>query len=360
MIVVIGAGVVGLASALAIARGGRPVCVIERRVRAGLETSTHNSGVIHAGLYYPTGTLKASLCVEGRERLYRFCAEAGVPHVKCGKLVVAQEGERGALERVRVAAGANGVAVTHVDRAFVSAREPHVAAAEALWSPETGWLEAESFVRALEARLAGHDGVVLTGTSVVAVESGSSGAPTVVTPRERIEAEAIVNAAGLYADDVSRLAGGEAFRIYPCRGEYAELAPKARHLLRGLVYPVPPESGHGLGVHLTRTLDGEVWIGPTIHYQADRADYENNRLPVEAFLEPTRTLLRCVTLEDLRLGQSGIRPKLHPPAERFADFLIRRDRQNPFLIHAAGIDSPGLTASLAIGEMVARIVGQGR
>jgi L-2-hydroxyglutarate oxidase LhgO len=358
MIVVIGAGVVGLASALAIASRGRQVCVIERRTRPGLETSTHNSGVIHAGLYYPPGTLKARLCVEGRDRLYRFCVEAHVPHVKCGKLVVAQEGETTALERVRAAANANGVEVTHVDHAFVKAREPHVAAAEALWSPETGWLEAEAFVRALEARLVGHDGVVLNGTSVVGIETRADGVPTIVTSRERIEAEAIVNAAGLHADEVSRLAGGEDFRIFPCRGEYAELAPKARHLLRGLVYPVPPESGHGLGVHLTRTLGGEVWIGPTIHYQEGRGDYENNRLPLEAFVEPTRTLLPSVTIDDLRLGQSGIRPKLHPPSERFADFLIRRDHRNPFLVHAAGIDSPGLTAALAIGEMVAKEIIQ--
>ncbi len=356
MIVVIGAGVVGLASAVAIARRGRPVCVIERRTRPGLETSTHNSGVIHAGLYYPAGSLKGRLCVEGRERLYQFCDEHRIPHVKCGKLVVAQDGESAALERVRKTAEAFGVPVSHVDRAFVQAREPHVAAAEALWSPETGWLNAEAYVRALEAELARHDGVLLNGTSVEAIESRADGAPTVVTPQERIDAEAIVNAAGLYADEVSRLAGGEPFTIYPCRGEYAELAPKARHLLRGLVYPVPPDSGHGLGVHLTRTLDGEVWIGPTIHYQDDRGDYERDRLPLATFLEPTRTLLPSVTMDDLRLGASGIRAKLHPPAERFADFLIRRDRQNPFVVHAAGIDSPGLTASLAIGEMVAEML----
>jgi L-2-hydroxyglutarate oxidase LhgO len=356
MIVVIGAGVVGLAAALAIARRGRAVCVIERRTRSGLETSTHNSGVIHAGLYYPTGTLKARLCVEGRDRLYRFCAAAGVPHVKCGKLIVAQERETSALERVRRLAEANGVTITPVDRAFIRAREPAIAAAEGLWSPETGWLDAEAYVRALEARLASHDGAILFGTSVIAVEPRPGGAPAVITPRERIDAAAIVNAAGLHADEISRLAGGETFRIFPCRGEYAELAPKARHLVRGLVYPVPPESGHGLGVHLTRTLGGEVWIGPTIHYQDDRGDYENNRLPLEAFLEPTRTLLPAVAMEDLRLGQSGIRAKLHPPSETFADFLIRRDRVNPFLIHAAGIDSPGLTASLAIGEAVAGAV----
>jgi L-2-hydroxyglutarate oxidase LhgO len=356
MIVVIGAGVVGLASALAIARRGRAVCVIERRARPGLETSTHNSGVIHAGLYYPSGSLKARLCVEGRERLYRFCREHGVPHVKCGKLVVSQAGEERELERLRANAAANGVAVTQVDRAFVHAREPHVAAAGALWSPETGWLDAEAFVRALEAELSSHDGVVLNGTPVVAIEAAADGAPTVVTPQERIEAEAIVNAAGLAADEISGLAGGESFEIFPCRGEYAELAPKARHLVQGLVYPVPPVSGHGLGVHLTRTLGGEVWIGPTIRYQEDRADYEGNRLPLEAFLAPTRALLPAVTLDDLRLGQSGIRAKLHPPSGHFADFLIRRDRLNPFVVHAAGIDSPGLTASLAIGEEIAKIL----
>ena len=355
VIVVIGAGVVGLATAVAIARRGRDVCVVERHGRAGLETSTHNSGVIHAGLYYPAGSLKAQLCVEGRERLYHFCREFDVPHVRCGKLIVASAAQRPALDQVAAAAAANGATLVPVDAAFVRAREPHVQATDALWSPETGWLEAEAYVRALAAEAQRHDAALLIGTPVVAIEPGPSGGIVVVTSRERIDADLIVNAAGLYSDEVAVMAGGETFAIHPCRGEYAELTPRARHLVRGLVYPVPDPSGHGLGVHLTRTLGGAVWIGPTICYQASKSDYESSRLPVEAFLEPTRALLPDITLADLRLGGSGIRAKLHPPSERFADFLIRRDRLNPQLVHAAGIDSPGLTASLAIGELVATI-----
>ena len=356
MIVVVGGGVVGLAAAYAAARRGQSVCVIDRHRKFGQETSTHNSGVIHAGLYYPPGTLKATLCVEGRDRLYAFAAETGVPHAKVGKLIVAQEGEDAALDRLIRNAAANGAPLHEVDRRFVAAREPHVRAHRAAWSPETGWIEAEALVRALSDRIAHHDGALLPGTPIVAVEPRPAGGVVVVTPRERIDADAVVNAAGLHADDVSAMCGGETFRIYPCRGEYAELAPRARHRVCGLVYPVPHASGHGLGVHLTKTLGGAVWIGPTIRYQDSKSDYEHDRLPAEAFLAETRALIPGVTIDDLQLGGSGIRAKLHPPSESFADFMVRADRGNPRLIHAAGIDSPGLTASLAIGERVADLI----
>jgi L-2-hydroxyglutarate oxidase LhgO len=357
-VVVIGGGVVGLACAAHLAAERRSVAVIERHRKPGMETSTHNSGVVHAGLYYPAGSLKALMCVEGAARLYSFCAAQRVPHDRCGKLVVASnEDEVPLVEALAERAHANGVQhLEIVGPQFIRAREPHVAGVAALWSPATGRVEPEELVRALQRVAQASEAMMLQGTRVVGGEATANGFE-IRTEHEVITTRAVVNAAGLHADEISASLGGEAYTIYPCRGEYAELRKAKSGWLNGLVYPVPLPSGHGLGVHLTKTLGGHVLLGPTARFQSRKDDYEEDRLSVEEFLEPARMLLPDVTLEDLTLGGTGIRPKLHPPHASFADFMIRPDQNNPALIQAAGIESPGLTACLAIAGRVAALVG---
>lgn len=358
-LVVVGGGVVGLACARESARPGRSVCLIERRARFGTETSTRNSGVIHAGIHYPAGSLKGRLCVAGRAALYRFCARHDVPHRRCGKLIVARtEADTARLEDLRARGAANGVTdLEIVDAGAVRRLEPHVAARAALWSPSTGIVDPEALVRTLRRDAARREVILLPGTPLVA-GGGDTAGIDVRTPAETIRARAVVNAAGLRADEVSARLDGDRFRIHPCRGEYAELLGTARTLIRRPVYPLPAPAGEHLGVHLTPTTWGTVTVGPTVRRQMSKDDHEHDRLPVEAFVEPARALVPAVRPGDLRLGGAGIRAKLSADPAGFSDFLIARDPRQPRLIHAAGIDSPGLTACLAIARLVAGLVDE--
>ena len=231
-IAVIGGGVVGLSCALKLAESGASVCMVERETRPGRGMSTHNSGVIHAGIYYPAGSLKARLCIEGRPRLYEFCERYHVAHQRCGKLLVAADDTRNFRASKRCAREVYQTARLRSRWStsdFVRRKEPHVHAVAAIWSPDTGIVEAEALIRAL-ARLCRD----MTSRCSWAPQSSDAccinGGIEIVTPHERFVARTVINAAGLYADDVSAMLGGTRFQIKPCRGEYAELAPAKRGL----------------------------------------------------------------------------------------------------------------------------------
>lgn len=357
-VVVIGGGVVGLAIAAELAQDHEDVFLLEALPRPGLGTSTRNSGVIHAGMYYPTGSLKAEHCVRGAEMLYAFCAAHGVPHRRVGKLIVASTEEQiPRIEALWAQGERNGVAELRLlDGEGMRAIEPHIAGVAALYSPRTGILEPEELVRAL-ARLAQERGAaLLTHTPVTAIEAGPR-TISLRTPREEVEARVIINAAGLYADEVAGMVGMRNHPIYPCRGEYAEVLPPRRDLVRGLVYPVPDPTGHGLGVHLTRSLDGRLLLGPNARY-VDRKDaYEGDLAPLASFYEAAVQLLPDLRPEDLRPGYSGIRAKLVPAnGPTFADFVLTHDPRWPSIIHLLGIESPGLTSSLSLARTVGEMV----
>ena len=370
-IVIIGGGVVGCAVARAVSRQWNDVFLVEQMPKLGMGASTRNSGVIHSGIYYTPGSLKARLCVAGNRMLYEFSAEHHVPHRNCGKLVVAHDLKQVAeLEHLAENGRANGVTgLRVVDRAAVRAREPHIEAAAALEVPSTGIISAEDLIKTL-ARMATDQGAsLLTHTrvkhldpredfiSVTLVEGeGSEGAER---SEETIESRCVINCAGLYSDEIAAMLGNREYHIYPVRGEYCELVRAKSHLVNNLVYPLPHADGLSLGVHLTRTLWDTVLVGPTADYVAEKNDYERNRLPVEEFVRRAKSMLPEIEAADLQLAYSGIRAKLVPPGHvGLADFVIARDARVPRAIQLIGIESPGLTSSLAIAEQVVSMAAE--
>jgi glycerol-3-phosphate dehydrogenase len=378
-VVIIGGGVVGCAIARELSARIPDVFVLEQLPKVGMATSTRNSGVIHSGIYYVPGSRKALLCLEGNRLTREFCAANGVPHRICGKIVVAShDSEIPTLERLAENGRVNGVAgLRMIGRDRIRELEPHVTAVAALEVPSTGILSAEDLVKAYARAAVGQGANILTGARVVGLEprssgiavtiemgetsgsgGGSGGDPADVT-RETVEARCVVNSAGLYADEVAALAGNTTYRIYPVRGEYAEIAHPRADLVKALVYPLPHTDQLGLGVHLTRTLWGTVLVGPTARYITGKNDYERDRLPLEEFLHSARVLVPDLESEHLRLAYSGIRPKLVPPdVHTIADFIITRDPECPHMINLVGIESPGLTAAPAIAKHVAPLVAE--
>jgi L-2-hydroxyglutarate oxidase LhgO len=366
--VVIGAGVVGLAIARELACRGREVIVLEKNRQIGEETSSRNSEVIHAGLYYAQGSLKARLCVEGKRRLYAYCAERGVDHRRCGKLIVAGGDEqRPKLEGVRRSAELNGVTdLEQLDTAQLRELEPEVSGVAALWSPSTGIVDSHGLMLALRGDLerAGGSVAVLTTCrrgvrdgALLRLACEADGDTTEVAART------VVNAGGLHAADVARaldVPGVTAPVLRYAKGNY--FVYNGASPFRHLVYPLPEDGG--LGVHATLDLAGRARFGPNVEWlppglRADDLDYEVDPKLADTFYTAIRTYWPALPDGGLEPAYAGIRPKVNGPGEAAADFMIeaRVAAGQPSVVHLFGIESPGLTAALAIGAHVAALLG---
>lgn len=364
--VVIGAGVIGLACAERLSRQNKKVVVIERHRAAGYETSSRNSGVIHAGLYYPKGSLKARLCAEGRGLLYAWCNAHAVPHEKTGKLIVAateaQTHTLRSLAEHAKAIGASGLEVWSAER--LRREEPALRATEAIFSPESGLVDVHGLMDSLVVAASAQqtDFAWRTTAEAITAHGDEWVVQTVDTLSRTSEllAPIVINAAGLEADQVGETMGldidAHDWRLSLCKGSYFALSAAAPKPERALVYPLPGDAG--LGVHLTRDLGGSTRAGPDAQY-VDRVDYSVDESRAQAFAQSVATYLPGIGPEHLAPDYAGIRPKLQRQGEPVHDFVIHLQRapNGPRAIHLIGIESPGLTAALAIGRHVAELLG---
>jgi len=363
-VAIVGAGVVGLAIAARLAPR-HSVVVVERNARPGMETSSRNSEVIHAGMYYPPGSLKARLCVEGNRQIYEICARHDVPHARVTKIITARrEDELPQLEQIHERGSANGVELRMLTAAEVRALEPNVPSAGALFSPNTGIVNAHGLMDHF-AHAAREAGAVIQSRAELVALARDDGEWRLTLrsggEEDAVSAERVVNAAGLDADTVAGLAGVDVekagYRQHYCKGSYFAVSSARSRLVSRLVYPVP---GHvSLGVHAVIGLEGRLRFGPDAEYLPDRRqDYAVEEAKRAAFGAAVRQLVPAIQDEDLTPDISGIRAKLQGPGEGFRDFVIAEEsaRGFPGLVNLVGIDSPGLTASPAIAEHVARMI----
>jgi L-2-hydroxyglutarate oxidase len=386
-VAVIGGGIVGMATAMALVEAGeRSVVVLEAEEKVAAHQSGRNSGVIHSGLYYTPGSLKARTCREGREALYEFCARERVPYRRCGKLVVATTAhELATLAELERRGRANGLTgLRRVEGSALRDLEPAVAGLAALWVEETGVVDFARVTHAYGRRVQVGGGEVWTNARVTAVRR-EAGQLLVVTTRGGVRARSLVNCAGLYADRVARMCGVEpGIRIIPFRGVYYALRSECRHLVRNLIYPVPEPTLPFLGVHVTRTIDDHVEAGPNAVLALKRQGYgpwsvslrdladtlsfpgfwrmaarhwrsglvEWRRAVSERqFLQALQRLLPAVRANDLVGGRSGVRAQAVDRAGRLLDDFYMLETDNA--VHVLNAPSPAATASLSIGQRVA-------
>jgi L-2-hydroxyglutarate oxidase LhgO len=363
-VAIIGAGVIGLATARQIAQRRKGIFVFEKNRTFGLETSSRNSEVIHAGIYYPQDSLKAKLCVEGKNLLYKLCDKHNIAYKKCGKIIVAaDENETNWLEELHEQGRKNGVDdLVLLSRTEVKKLEPNIEARAGLLSPSSGILDSHNLLKLLYGQSREKGAQFVFGTEVIGIERASAKYKVQIKDRDgtsALVARTVVNCAGLNSDRIAQLAGidiGKAgYKLHYCKGEYFSLDSKYRNLVSRLIYPAPEQAGHG--IHWRQALDGRVLLGPSAYY-VEAIDYTVDETHKQYFYDSAKKFLPLLGFEDLAPESAGIRPKLQGSGDGFRDFVITNEEKAGFpgLINLIGIESPGLTASLAIARYVGRMM----
>ncbi|UCF90125.1 MAG: NAD(P)/FAD-dependent oxidoreductase [Desulfobacterales bacterium] len=366
---IIGAGLIGLAVAAEISEESEDVFVLEKNPKFGQETSSRNSEVIHAGIYYPPNSLKAKLCVEGNQRLYELCQAHQIPHRKCGKLIVATNDEEAAqLDSILTQARANGVDdIQPISRKQINQLEPAVKAVAALYSPSTGIIDTHRLMAYLESKAKNNGANLVYKTQVERVSRCDGGAYAVhiVNPdgqRFSYTTRYLINCGGLEADHIAAALGidivANQYEQHFWKGEYFSVRGKA-HVVNRLVYPVPLPNNVGLGVHATIDLNGQIRLGPNAKYLPERNyDYTVDQAEQKAFFESAHRFLPFIQYEDLSPAMAGIRPKLQRPGDAVRDFIIHEesDKGFPGVVNLVGMESPGLTSCIAIARYVKRLL----
>ncbi|HOW10545.1 MAG TPA: NAD(P)/FAD-dependent oxidoreductase [Bacteroidales bacterium] len=362
-ITIIGAGVVGLAIAERISQASDNVFVLEKHLSFGQETSSRNSEVIHAGIYYPRNSLKSRLCVEGKRLLYDYCRKHDIPFNNCGKLIVAaSDDEIKIIDGIRNTAFNNGVTdLLTLDQAGIAKLEPDIFALKALYSPSTGIVDSHSLMKSYESGAINNGAQVVYGSEVTGIRKISNGYEITTTGKDgnvfSFTSRLVINSAGLTSDKISEMAGmkDDNLKIHFCKGEYFRLNPPKNRLIRRLVYPVPVHNLEGIGIHVTIDMAGGVKLGPDVTYlDTNTFDYTVSPEKQEAFYNSAKKFLPFLEFGDISPEMAGIRPKIQKKGEPVRDFYIREesDRGNPGFINLIGIESPGLTSSLAIANYV--------
>ncbi len=368
-VTIIGAGVVGLAIASELSSKYDNVFILEQNKRFGQETSSRNSEVIHAGIYYAPFSLKATLCVEGNRLIYEFCKKRNIPHKQCGKYIVATNHEEETeLEKIRQKAINNNVdSLRLVTAKQLSQHEPSVKAIAGIWSPTTGVIDSHRYMRVLLAIAQKNNAKLFTNTKVTGVEKVGEHRYEIQVcypdgQTDQFQTNYVINCAGLNADQIASFMGididAAGYRQYFWKGEYFSL-DSDQHKLKHLIYPVPLPQNVGLGIHTTIDVSGGVKLGPNAIFMNNKElDYTVSHESKDTFYRAVNKYLPGTKLTDLHPQMAGIRPKLQKPGDPVRDFIIREesDRGLPGVVNLIGIESPGLTSSLAIGKTVENLI----